>query len=156
MSTHCFVCYLDKSERLEAIYISHDGYFAGVGSILMRDYLNEKDVIQLFIDGSRSSLSEDTKKEGNLFYDSKRIYSNLHELEKDIKKRKDIEFAYIWKEEDQKWYYLDNDYTTLVLLEKVTNGTTRFNTAMTSAKMGVVFLRPRLQDTVDLIYDNQT
>jgi hypothetical protein len=119
MSTHCYIGYLDSAGRIEVIYIHHDGYYSGVGKMLGINYIKEENVIQLFCDGSRSSLDPIMCKEKNLYYESKHIFNSLEELKEDIIRRKDIEYIYIWKEKTKKWYVFNIELTKLFSLQKI-------------------------------------
>jgi hypothetical protein len=108
MSTHCYICYIDATGRVETIYINHDGYLKGVGLTLLKKYNTEKEVIDLMVDGSRDSLNPEYAKEKNLYYDSRKIFNSMNDLIEDIKKRRDIEFTYLWNEEKAAWYYFED------------------------------------------------
>jgi hypothetical protein len=101
---------MDPAGRIEVIYVHHDGYLTGVGKTLLDDYSSEEDAIQLIVDGGRDSLyAKDDKRlvtENNLFYDSKRMFTDLDALSVNVTKRRDIEYVYIWK--DDQWHWFKN------------------------------------------------
>lgn len=115
MSTHCYIGYVAPSQKIDVIYVHHDGYPQGVGLGLIKNYNTEEKVINLIVDGSRSSLNIDSK--DNLFYDSKKVFNDLTELRKDVKKRNDIEYIYLWIETEQEWYLYCSNTNKMKSLE---------------------------------------
>lgn len=125
MATRSTISILKKDNVITSIYCHNDGYLAGVGSILYEFYRDTKTLNSLIELGDMSFLEFNVK--SSYFYHrdgNEDLKVTKYSSYKDFKSENFLDFNYIFKEEDEKWYLINketrefDDLSDLLLNEK--------------------------------------
>lgn len=114
MSTRAMI-YIKYPDYFKGIYVHFDGYPSYLGNVLQKFY-NDTEKIESLYKCSIEGFEHDGKA---VYFEDEDEGEGIYELKNESEMPKYIDYSYLWKPDEKKWYVSEWDKHNWKDLEKV-------------------------------------